>query len=124
MGRDSQVVTDRWHETEKHYYLLPVTRRSQTAYDKFQALAEAWQQEVQFCSSMTEMVLHPAYQRIIGMGTAAVPFLLRELQNRPDHWFWAIAAITGADPVKPEDRGKLKKMAEVWLKWGKDQELL
>jgi hypothetical protein len=69
------------------------------------------------------MVLHPAYQRIIGMGTAAVPFLLCELERRPDHWFWALTAITGADPVKPEHRGKLREMANAWLKWGKEQGL-
>lgn len=123
MSRDSEVITEQWLETEQHYW-LPVTRRHQTDNKKFLALAEAWRREVLFCSSVTEMVLHPAYQRIIGMGTAVVPMLLRELQKQPDHWFWALTAITGADPVPPDDRGKLKKMAEAWLKWGKEQELL
>jgi hypothetical protein len=57
------------------------------------------------------------------MGTAVVPHLLRELERRPDHWFWALTAITGADPVKPEDRGKLRKMTDAWLRWGKEQGL-
>lgn len=122
MSRDSRVVTGQWLESEEHYW-LPVTRRPQGDAEKFLALAEAWRREVQFVSSVTEMVLHPAYQRIIGMGAAVVPHLLRELERRPDHWFWALHAITGADPVKSEDRGKLKKMAEAWLKWGKEQGL-
>lgn len=122
MSRDSQVVTEQWLKSEEHYW-LPITRRPQGDAGKFQALAETWRREVQFLSSVTEMVLHPAYQRIIGMGTAVVPHLLRELECRPDHWFWALTAITGADPVKPEDRGKLSKMTEAWLRWGKEQGL-
>ena len=122
MSRDSQVVTEQWLKSEEHY-CLPITRRPQGDAEKFQALAETWRREVQFLSSVTEMVLHPAYQRIIGMGTAVVPHLLRELECRPDHWFWALTAITGVNPVKPEDRGKLRKMAEAWLTWGKEQGL-
>jgi hypothetical protein len=122
MSRDSQVVTEQWLKSEEHYW-LPITRRPQGDAEKFQALAETWRREVQFLSSVTEMVLHPAYQRIIGMGTAVVPHLLCELERRPDHWFWALTAITGADPIKPEDRGKLRKMTEAWLRWGKEQGL-
>ena len=119
---DSEVVTERWRETERHYR-FPVTRRSRDDAERFHALAEMWRNDVLFTSSVTEMVLHPAYQRIIGMGVAAVPFLLRELERRPDHWFWALTAITGADPVKPEHRGKLREMAQAWLQWGKEQGL-
>ncbi|MBA5866943.1 MAG: hypothetical protein GDA67_09660 [Nitrospira sp. CR1.3] len=109
-------------ELEEHYR-LPVTRRPQGDAEKFLALAELWRRDVQFMSSVTEMVLHPAYQRIIGMGFAVVPYLLRELERAPDHWFWALTAITGADPVQPEHRGKLRKMADAWLRWGKEQGL-
>jgi hypothetical protein len=122
MSRDSKVVTEQWLKSEEHYW-LPITRRPHGDAEKFQALAETWRREVQFLSSVTEMVLHSAYQRIIGMGAAVVPHLLRELERRPDHWFWALTAITGADPVKPEDRGKLRKMTDAWLRWGKEQGL-
>ena len=116
------VLMDQWLKAEEHYR-YPITRRPLSDAEKFASLAEAWRQEVQLTSSLTQMVLHPMYQRIIGMGVAAVPFLLRELERKPDHWFWALHAITGADPVKPEDRGKLRKMTEAWLKWGKEQRL-
>lgn len=45
-----------------------------------------------------EMAMHPAYQRIIGLGPEVAPLLLRELERQPDHWFWALKALTGADP--------------------------
>lgn len=122
MSQDSEVIAAQRDKTEQHYW-LPVSRRLQTDVENFQALVEAWRQEVQFLSSVTEMSLHPAYQRIIGMGASVLPLLLRELENRPDHWFWALTAITGVDPVQPEDRGRIEKMSEAWLKWGKEQEL-
>jgi hypothetical protein len=65
------------------------------------------------------MVLHPAYQQIIGMGKEALPFLIRELERNPDHWFWALRAITGEDPVPAEHRGRVRLMAQDWVKWAR-----
>jgi hypothetical protein len=61
--------------------------------------------------------LHPAYQRIIGLGPAAVPLLLRELEHRPDHWFWALKSITGQDPAEGTD--SIGEAARAWMKWGR-----
>jgi len=55
------------------------------------------------------------------MGKAALPLLLAELRHEPDDWFWALHAITGANPVPAESRGNLQVMAEAWLQWGLDQ---
>lgn len=87
----------------------------------FLNLAEQWRQERGPASSTTQLALCPSYQRIIGLGAAVVPLLLRELERRPDHWFWALKAITGADPVRPESRGKVLEMASQWLAWGREQ---
>jgi hypothetical protein len=65
-------------------------------------------------------VAHPAFQEIVGMGTAVVPLLLRELANRPGHWHWALRRITGEEPVPAEDRGDVAKAAAAWLRWGKE----
>ena len=88
--------------------------------ERFLELAAQWRTDTRFLSSMTQMALHPAYQQILGMGPQVVPLLLRELDRNPDHWFWALTAITGADPIKPEDRGHLRKMSEAWLQWGRE----
>src|ERR1700687_4065288 len=69
--------------------------------DHFRELARQWKEATEFTSSTTQMVMHPAYQQIIGMGREALPFLLAELRRKPDHWFWALKAITGEDPVPP-----------------------
>lgn len=66
----------------------------------FRKLADTWSEETGGLSIIQKKVQHPAYQQIIALGPAAVPLLLRELEREPDHWFWALAAITGENPVQ------------------------
>jgi hypothetical protein len=86
---------------------------------EFKALAENWRRSTQHTSSLTKMIAHPAYRRIMGMGRDALPFIFRELKERPDHWFVALNAITGEDPA-PID-GKFNDLVDAWLAWGKDK---
>jgi len=67
------------------------------------------------------MVMVPEYQYIIGMGEKAIRFLLEELRDRPNHWFWALKAIAQEDPVPENARGKFPEMVEAWLRWGRDR---
>src|SRR6266436_5895699 len=84
----------------------------------FLTLARRWKEERGPSSSTTELAMCPSYQRIIGLGPAVLPFLLRELEREPDHWFWALKAITGIDPVPAAERGKVQEMARCWVEWG------
>lgn len=83
----------------------------------FHQLVGEWKAATALTSSGTEMLLHPAYQRIIGMGTEVVGLILAELRREPDHWFWALQAITGEDPVAAGDHGKFDRMTVAWLDW-------
>lgn len=89
--------------------------------NKFHALASDWEKEVVGLSSTTQMSEHPAYQEIIKMGTKIVPLLLSELKNNPLYWLSALSAITGENPIKPEQRGRIKQMASAWIEWGINQ---
>ncbi len=89
--------------------------------DKFYALASDWEKEVAGLSSTAQMSQHPAYQEIINMGTKIVPLLLSELKKNPLYWLSALSAITGENPIKPEQRGRVKQMASAWIEWGKNQ---
>jgi len=86
----------------------------------FQSLACQWKEERGPSSSTTELATCPSYQRIIGLGAPVVPLLLRELQRAPDHWLWALKAITGADPVSLASRGNVGEMARAWIEWGRE----
>jgi hypothetical protein len=91
---------------------------------RFRALADKWKEERGPTSSSVQMAAHPAYRQIIGLGWAAVPFLLAELQRQPDHWFAALHEITAADPVPHEARGHIREMAAAWLRWGEQHDLV
>jgi len=106
-------------------------RQKQETLEKAKALkaefmnhASKWLTETEFLSSVHETVLHPSYQRIIGMGTDALPLIFEELRKKPGHWFWALHAITGAEPVPDQDKGRVKKMAEHWINWGKEEGII
>ena len=85
---------------------------------RFTELADQWEIETVFLSSSEQASKHPAYQEIIGMGKQAVPLILERMQAERGHWFIALRAITGANPVKPADRGKVAVMQASWLEWG------
>lgn len=87
---------------------------------KFCNLAATWKEETNLKSSLIEISLHPTYQEIIGMGKIVIPWILQKLEREPDHWFWALRALTGIDPVKPSERGNMRAMTNAWLKWGKE----
>ena len=88
---------------------------------EFSRLTEEWRAATAFSSSLTEMSAHPTYQRIIGMRRLALSMIFRELATEPDHWFWALKAITGCDPVPPSHRGNVESMAADWLDWGRSR---
>jgi len=100
------------------------TKPSMDFEKRFLALADQWRAATAHLSSPSQIAMHPAYQEIIGMGFEAVPFILRDLERRPDPWFWALKAITREDPVGVADRGKAAEMAKRWIDWGKRRGLL
>jgi hypothetical protein len=119
--------TASWSISAKPYPSDPFVAEFIRLSSLFRDLASQWQQERNPLSSNAwDNVLNPAYQRIIGMGTDAVPFILGELRQElkkgePDDWFMALWAITGENPVPAESRGKIREMAKAWLEWGSQQ---
>jgi hypothetical protein len=98
---------------------LPVPLRvpARSVEERFAELTDAWRRATEFTSSITDMATNEAYQQIIGMGRPVLSLIFAELRREPDHWFWALKAITGEDPVAPADKGDIDKMTEVWLQW-------
>lgn len=95
-----------------------VQDKQQRAFEaEFRRLVQEWTTAVRDLSSMHEMVGHPAYLQIIGKGPQAIPYIIRELQRQPDHWFAALEAIVGDSPVMPDQRGDVVQMCEAWLEW-------
>jgi len=90
----------------------------------FLALVEEWHTAVKIKSSIAEITGHPAYRAIIEMGQPVIPFILKEMEQRPDHWFIALEEITGKHPdISPEDAGNIKKLTKVWLEYARSHDL-
>jgi hypothetical protein len=85
----------------------------------FQDLKQKWRFETSLLNSVKKRVMNQHYQSIIGLGFLAVPLILRELQQEPDHWFWALQAITREDPAEVE--ADFNQMRDCWLTWGRDR---
>lgn len=94
------------------------------AHRTFSELVDEWHRERGATSSITAMAMCPSYQKIIGLGPRAIPLIMRRMEvegGQPDMWFWALRVLTGADPVADSDRGDTVRMAQAWLRWGRER---
>jgi hypothetical protein len=81
----------------------------------FNDLANKWKTETWFMSSMSRRISNLAYLQIIGLGKPALPLIFQELRREPDHWFYALEAITREDPAPAN--ASLGEITEAWLRW-------
>jgi hypothetical protein len=97
--------------------LIGASASSTIALDKeFNELASRWYLETRKISSAEQIVLNPAYQKIIGMGKEALPFIFKELKKTRGHWIWALAMIVREDKAK--SGMKFREAVDAWLEWG------
>ena len=89
---------------------------------KFKRLAGEWRRDTRFVSAVRRKMAHPAYLKIIGMGKDALPFILKDLDDRPADWIPALISITDENPANPDDN--FEQAVRAWLKWGRDRNLL
>ena len=87
--------------------------------ERFEQLKNDWKVQSRYLSNTAQMAMLWPYQQIIGMGSLAIPLILAELRHETDHWFWALEAITGENPVPAEAVGNVCATAEAWLQWGR-----
>jgi len=87
--------------------------------ERFERLASAWRAETQFSSSAPDIFMNKNYQEIIGQGVAIVPFILEDLKKGPDHWYWALGAITGDNSAENAPPGDIAAISAAWLEWGR-----
>lgn len=119
-SRDAKLV-ERYYEEMLNHMFRPISMRWTNPLIRFDDLKQIWERDTAPLSSITEISMHSAYQQIIGMGPVAIPFILTEMMNKPNHWFWALRSIAGEDPVLPKHRGRIEEMTKDWVEWGRDQ---
>jgi hypothetical protein len=92
----------------------------ETVESRFRRLAAAWEKATAHHSSMKAASDHPAYQEIIQLGPDVVPIMLHDLEENERHWFIALRAITGANPIPASAAGNIPKMIQAWRTWAKE----
>jgi hypothetical protein len=100
--------------------VIPIPTAEDT--EKFTRLANRWREETRALSSDSDIVANFAYHQIMGMGERALPLIFEEMEAHGGRWFWALRAITGENPIRPEDRGNVRRMTEAWLEWARRYE--
>lgn len=118
IATQKQIVVDRIHSLIDTAEAYAPTADDQDIDRRFAALAEQWRRETGPYSSISRKVRHPAYQKIIAMGEPAIPLLLREMRERPAHWFTALRAIAKSPP--PNEGADIGRATATWLKWGQE----
>ncbi len=66
--------------------------------------------------------MHPAYQRIIGLGPDVLPLILEDVEAGELHWGWALRALTGYDAA--EGAATLPEARVAWVRWGRESGFL
>jgi len=92
--------------------------------ERFEQLKNQWKVQSKYLSNTAQMAMLWSYQQIIGMGAPVLPLILAELLHETDHWFWALEAIAGENPVPAEAAGDVAASADAWLEWGRSKGLL
>lgn len=92
--------------------------------EKFQQLKQNWLDETKFYSDSNEIVNNNNYQEIINLGYDVVPFILEDLKENTNHWFYALKEITNENPVKKENEGDIQAMKKDWIEWGENEGLI
>ena len=94
---------------------------SETVEQRFRRLESKWRAETGHLSSPSAVINHAAFREIIGIGEAVVPLMLRDLAERPGLWVWALPEITRTNPLGADDHGKIARMSEAGVPWGREQ---
>lgn len=94
-------------------------RPSPSLCKEFNRLVQQWTQDIVFTSSSHDIILHWAYQQVIGLGPQIIPLIYEEMVAGELHWNWALYAITGEDVAANTDSPRAA--TDVWIRWIEDQ---
>jgi hypothetical protein len=96
---------------------------------RFRRLEAQWRTDTLVLSDPGKITGHPSMRAIIAMGEDVVPFILRDLRDKPSLLVWALPEITSENLAPPRVEGGFVKWSvdaqiEAWLRWGRDKGLV
>lgn len=94
--------------------------KSESTFKEFLKLKNKWEEETFLTSSGTDLISNSAYRKIIAMGKTALPWIFNDLRETNNHWFFALEKITGENPVRKENVGRVEVTKKDWLSWANE----
>ncbi len=87
----------------------------------YNTYVNAWLSDTLYHSSISEIVRHSAFEKLVGMGEYTLIFTLEKLiaGDVRIHWFPLLKKLAKFDPVPAADRGYIDRMTQHWVSWGK-----
>ena len=95
----------------------PLSRIDPELEREFSDLVRQWRKETRHVSSIHERSMNRSYQKIIALGQAVMPLILRDLERTRDHWLWALDIIQDSNPAA--HARDFDEAVEAWLLWGR-----
>ena len=82
---------------------------------EFNLYRKRWIRETMFQSGGSEN--DENYLKIISLGKDVIPLILDDWKETNLHWFHALTELTGAQPIKDENRGIIFEMKRDWINY-------
>ena len=101
------------------YILCMNAEQLELLVERFESLAHKWEMETMNISSPHQKMRQKEMREIVKMGLAAVPLILKRIEDKGGFWFLALFEITGQNPVPTSAAGNLKKVNDAWIRWGR-----
>lgn len=126
LTREAKYINDVAHNSYELFitnsiYLRGMYKKSLE--DHFDLLKNLWLQETKMSSNIYHTINHPAHLQIIQLGSEVLPYILKDLKEHSNHWFYTLNIMTEQNPVKEENVGNVTKMTEDWIEWARTENL-
>ncbi len=120
VSREAEFVESNRKKREAYFLSSSITAKEVLEVQlklHFDQLKKKWLDETMFYSNPNKIYQNPNYLKIISLGKGAIPLILEDWKTSNNHWFHALNVITGENPVKPENRGRIKLMKKDWIEF-------
>ena len=84
----------------------------------FTQLANRWEKDNHYSSSISIRIQHQDCLDIMEMGKEVISLILERMKTNPGMWFTVLQILANCDPVKQSTCGNIHAMTDDWLNWG------
>lgn len=114
------LISENFKRSQEAYFAKSIYTQFEWKFQvrrMFDQLKNEWKKATAYISDTGLIVSHPAYLKIIKLGTVVIDWIIEDLVETRCQWFEALEAITGQDPIAPDHYGAVNLMIQDWQDW-------